>query len=127
MKKIIAIVLLLLLAAPPAYCADKRYVKGYPRTTLDSNKSQTILAPGDYTTLVAGANGKSRGFLLLGLIPLWFATQSRAVNHLYENAAMKKEGTSLANFYRVKDHYYFILFTLTTCDVTADVIKLKTK
>jgi len=50
MKKVIAFFLLLVLVAPPAYCADKRYVDGYPRTTANEN-NQTVLGPGEYTTL----------------------------------------------------------------------------
>jgi hypothetical protein len=126
MKKMIAVFLLLVLVAPPAYCADKRYVDGYPRTTANEN-NQTVLAPGEYTTLVAGAQGKSRGFLLLGILPLWFATQSRAMNNVYESANVNKSEASLANVYQVRDHYYFILGTITTRDITADVVKLNNK
>ena len=50
MKKVIAFFLLLVLVAPPASCADKRYVDGYPRTTANEN-NQTVLGPGEYTTL----------------------------------------------------------------------------
>ena len=126
MKKLIAFVLLLLLAAQPAYCSDKRYVEGYPRTTTNDN-NQTVLAPADYKLIASGAHGSSKGFLLLGFIPLWLATQSRAMNNLYESANANKNEASLANVYQVRDHYYFILGTITTRDITADVVKLNTK
>ena len=104
MKKIIAFVLLLLLAAPPVYCADKRYVQGYPRTATNDN-NQTVLAPGDYTVIAPAANGKSIGFWLLGVIPFLFATRSRAVNNLYENINVNGKATSLANVYQAKDSH----------------------
>jgi hypothetical protein len=126
MKKIISFLLLLLIIAQPAYCANKGYVDGYPRTNL-SDGNQSLLPSGDYTVIVPGAQGKSRGFLLLGILPLWFATQSRAMNNVYKNANVNKGEASLANVYQVRDHYYFILGTITTRDITADVIKLKTK
>jgi hypothetical protein len=65
--------------------------------------------------------------LLLGLIPLWLATESRAMNNLYESANTNKNEASLANVYQERDHYYFILGTITTRDITADVVKLKAK
>jgi len=126
MKKLIAFALLILLAVPPAYCADKKYIGGYPRTTAN-DKGQTVLAPGDYTLVASEVHGKSKGFLLLGVLPLWFATQSRAMDDLYDNAGVTKEGASLANVYQVKDHHYFILGTVTTCDVAADIVKINSK
>jgi hypothetical protein len=45
MKKVIAVFLLLVLVAPPAYCADKKYVDGYPRTVANENGHTVLTCP----------------------------------------------------------------------------------
>ncbi|MFA6411169.1 MAG: DUF6567 family protein [Syntrophales bacterium] len=127
MKKIIAFVVLLLLAAQTVCCADGKFVEGYPRT--DFNKTQPVLDldKGNYAMLFPAVRGVSKGFRLFGFLPLTVPTFSMALNDLYKNIDVKGKATSLANVYQEESSAYFFFYGFKIITVTADVIELKTK
>jgi len=127
MKKITTFALLLLLAAQPAFCADGKFVEGYPRTSSNSTQPVLDLAKDNYTMLYPAVRGVSTGFRLFGFIPFTQPTFSMALSDLYKNIDVKGKTTSLANVYQEESSSYFFLYGHKKIIVTADVIELKTK
>jgi hypothetical protein len=127
MKKMLALALLLFLAAQPAYCADGKFVEGYPRTGPNDTQQVLDLDKANYVMLFPAVRGVSTGFRLFGFIPLSLPTYSQALSDLYQNIDVKGKATSLANVYQEESSSYFFLYGLKKIIVTADVIELKNK
>lgn len=127
MKKMFAIVLLLLFVAQPAYCGDGKFVEGYPRTGPSDTQPVLDLDKDNYAMLFPAARGVSTGFRLFGFIPFTQPTYSMALSDLYKNIDVKGKETSLANVYQEESSSYFFLFGFEKIIVTADIIELKKK
>ncbi|MCX6719036.1 MAG: hypothetical protein NTZ38_01525 [Candidatus Taylorbacteria bacterium] len=96
-------------------------------TRVDTPSTQTAVSlnQGNYRIVKAGAIGKSKGFRLLGILPFWSASYSKARANLYKNLGTEVQGkpTALANTTQDKSGVYFILGYVPIRTVQADVIE----
>jgi len=82
----------------------------------------------DCKLVLGRASGMDQGFKLLGLIPLKSASESNAVDRMYEDAKSRGvvlEGNSrvFANTSVERTSNYFILFSIPTYRSTGDVVE----
>lgn len=92
---------------------------------IQSTGTAVSLREDNYTVLRAGARGRSSGLRLLGFIPLWSPTYADAKADLYDSAGEPLEGRSiaLANATQDRSTSYFILFSIPTITLSADIIE----
>ena len=86
--------------------------------------TQVNLERNNYKMVAPNASGASSGFSLLGIIPLTTPQHTIAMSRLYENAGIKSGGSyALANVIQETTNSYFILFSIPTYRVRADVVQ----
>ena len=92
---------------------------------LADSSDNVQLNQGNYTVVKANAIGTSRGFKLLGLIPLNRASYAAAKKDLYKSVDGKIDGRSIAlsNQSEEKSSLYLILFSVPKITISADVIE----
>jgi hypothetical protein len=85
------------------------------------------LSKNNYTIIKAGAKGESRGFYLLGFIPIVSPNFADAKADLYNTTNEKLEGRSIALANQTQDEsfLYLILFSIPKITITADVVEFK--
>jgi len=83
------------------------------------------LAGNNYRVIKAGASGDSKGFYLLGLIPILAPSYADAKTDLYGKLGRSVEGKSvaLANQTEDRSSLYLILFSIPKVTISADVIE----
>ncbi len=89
-----------------------------------STTTQVDLSRKNYRVIRSNAVGASHGFSLLGLVPIVSPTYSGAMSKLYEAAGIG-EGTAqaLVNVSQEASTVYFVVFSVPTLTVRADVIE----
>ena len=111
------IVILLLGVIFIAGCAS---VGNFPHTSV----TQVNLERNNYNMVAPNAMGASSGFSLFGIITLTTPQHTIAMSRLYDNAGIKPGGSyALANVIEENTSSYFILFSIPTYRVRADVVK----
>ncbi len=86
--------------------------------------TQVNLEKNNYKMVAPNAMGASSGFSLLGIIPLTTPQHTIAMSRLYENAGVRVGGSyALVNVIQERSSSYFILFSLPTFRVRADVVQ----
>lgn len=83
------------------------------------------LAGNNYKVLKTGVSGKSRGFSLLGFIPIVSPNYAEAKANLYTSFGESLVGRSvaLANQTQDRSSVYLVLFSIPTLTMTADVVE----
>jgi hypothetical protein len=83
------------------------------------------LSGNNFKIIKVGAKGESKGFSLLGLIPLVSPTWEEAKVNLYKSIGQKVEGRSIGLTNQTEDRniIYLILFSLPKITITADVVE----
>jgi hypothetical protein len=88
--------------------------------------TQVNLREGNYTVIRPNATGASSGFNLFGIIPITAPQYTIAMSRLYENANIQPgEAYALANVVQEQTTSYFLLFSIPTYRVRADVVKFE--
>ena len=82
------------------------------------------LAEGNFSVVKTNVVGSSKGFSLLGLIPIYPATVTKAMGRLYAQAGME-EGRPKTVAHLVIEHssVYFLLFSIPETTVRADIVE----
>ncbi|MFO7570525.1 MAG: DUF6567 family protein [Smithellaceae bacterium] len=118
MKKFFIVPLLCLLLAGCA--TSSGHMNEQTNTAVSLSKS-------NYKVVKAGAKGTSRGFYLLGFIPIFSPTYGGAKSDLYEGTNEKLEGRAIALANQTTDRstLYLILFSIPKLTITADIVEFK--
>lgn len=113
---IISLLLLILIGSGCAQPAGLPYASG----------TQVQLSEGNFRVVRSNAVGQSSGFRLLGFIPITSATYEAALSDLYARAG-SPEGLPqvLVNVTQEKTYPYFVLFSLPTLTIRADIIEFE--
>lgn len=92
-----------------------------------STGTEVSLKANNYKIIKAGATGTSRGFYLLGIIPIVSPSYAEAKADLYKSAGQSLEGRSiaLANQTQDKSLLYLILFSMPKVTFTADIVEFQ--
>jgi hypothetical protein len=86
--------------------------------------TQVTLDRNNYHMIKPNAEGASSGFALFGFIQLTAPQHSRAMRRLYEDAGVKAGGAyALANVVQEQTNSYFVLFSIPTYRVSANVVE----
>jgi hypothetical protein len=114
-----------------AFIACFTACKSTPPHNLGGDRAKTAVVDlnrSDCKLVLGRASGTDQGFKLLGLIPLKSASESTAVDKMYENA--KSRGVALEGNSRVfantsveRSSNYFILFSIPSYRSTGDVVE----
>ena len=100
-----------------AGCAS---VGSFPHTST----TQVNLEKNNYKMVKPDVSGASSGFSLFGFIPLTTPQQTIAMSRLYKGAGIGTGGAyALANVVEERTSAYFILFSIPTYRVRADVVE----
>ncbi len=92
----------------------------FPHTSV----TQVNLEKNNYSMVAPNAMGASSGFSLFGIFALTTPQHTIAMSRLYEGAGIKSGGSyALANVIEETTSSYFILFSVPTYRVRADVVK----
>jgi hypothetical protein len=91
-----------------------------------NDQTDVKLAQDNFIVVRTNVVGRSRGFSLLGIITIVPATVTKAVNRMYDNAAMRP-GTpqTFAHLMIERSTTYWILFGIPQIDARADVVEFK--
>jgi hypothetical protein len=82
------------------------------------------LSKKNYRIVKVNAVGVSRGFSLLGILPLKSASYFRATERLYQDAGISEgKAQAMANMVYQKRAPFFILFSLPTIILHADLVE----
>lgn len=90
-----------------------------------STDAGVTLREANYKIVKAGARGTSRGFYLLGFIPITTPKYANAKSSLYRSVGQPLEGRSIALANQTEDRstVWLLLFSLPKIVITADVIE----
>jgi hypothetical protein len=84
------------------------------------------LAEGNFVLVKTNVVGRSKGFALLGLIPLVTASSGKAMDRLYAQAEFEVgRPQTLAHIVTDRSGSYFILFSLPQVNIRADVVEFR--
>jgi hypothetical protein len=113
-------------AAIPA-ASSSASLLGRPTATIHTHTSVN-LAAGNFSVVKTNVVGISKGFSLLGLIPIYPATVTKAMGRLYAQAGMQ-EGETKTIAHLVIDHssLYFLLFSIPETTARADIVEFHAK
>jgi len=91
-----------------------------------TNTSVT-LSKNNYKIVKAGAKGESKGFYILGFIPIVSTNYAEAKADLYKSTKENLEGRSIALANQTFDQstLYLILFSIPKLTITADIVEFK--
>lgn len=82
------------------------------------------LSEGNFTVVKTNVVGCSKGFSLLGLIPIYPPRLTRAMDRLYANAEIQSgQSMSLAHLITEHSSSYWILFSLPEITARADIVQ----
>jgi hypothetical protein len=90
-----------------------------------SNETRVGLDSNNYRMIRAGARGESRGFKLLGIIPLVTPSFADAKAALYSNSGENLTGRSIAIANQTQDSstLNLIIFQIPKVTITADIVE----
>ncbi len=77
----------------------------------------------NFRMIKAGAVGYDSGFWLLGFIPLSGRSEISAMNDLYSKVDVNGRATTLVNVIKEASANYYILFSIPSIKISADVIE----
>lgn len=102
-----------------AGCSTSRVELGQSTSTAVALNSK------NYRLIQAGAEGKSYGFRLLGILPITSPHYADARKDLYSSVdeTLKGKAVALTNETRDKSTLYLILFSVPKLTITGDVIE----
>lgn len=85
----------------------------------------TGLSGNNYKIIKAGAVGTSRGFFLVGILPIVGSSFAEAKADLYESSGQSLEGRSIALANDTEDTSvrYLVLFSVPKLTITADIVE----
>ena len=102
-------------------CARSAYYPGQGGTGTN-----VTLTHQNYRVVKSNAIGDSHGFSLLGVLPMWTPRYSAAMTELYQSAGVAEgKATALTNVAQEDSKLYFILFSIPTLTVRADIIEFQ--
>jgi hypothetical protein len=82
------------------------------------------LAEGNFTLVKTNVTGRSKGFSLLGIITMYPATLTKAMNHLCATAQMREgEPQTVAHLVIEQSTTYWLLFGIPEINVRADIVQ----
>jgi hypothetical protein len=88
------------------------------------NQTQVTLAGNNYNIIQKNIVARSRGFKILGLISIRSASYTEAMTRLYTKARVQEgHPQALANVVHERTSSNFILFTLPTIHIRADLVE----
>jgi hypothetical protein len=98
------------------------------QTATVHTQTSVSLAEGNFSVVKTNVVGSSKGFSLLGFIPIYPATVTKAMGRLYAQAGMQ-EGETKTVAHLVIDHssLYFILFSIPETTARADIVEFHAK
>ena len=100
-----------------AGCAS---IGSYPHTSI----TQVNLEKNNYKMVKPNATGASSGFFLFGIVGITAPQHTIAMSRLYDNAGLKEGGAyALSNVVEEVTSSYFILFSVPTYRVRADIVE----
>jgi hypothetical protein len=89
-----------------------------------STTTQVDLSRKNYNVVRSNAVGASRGFSLLGVVPIIPTSYTNAMSDLYEEAGMKEgKAQALVNVNQETATLYLVVFSLPKLTVRADIIE----
>jgi hypothetical protein len=89
-----------------------------------NERTSVELASDNFILVRTNVVGRSRGFALLGLLTIYPATLTKAMNRLYGSAGMQPgRSQSVAHLVIEKTSSYYLLFGIPEVDVRADVVE----
>jgi hypothetical protein len=93
----------------------------------EQTNTAVSLSRSNYKVVKASAKGCSRGFYLLGFIPIVSPAYGDAKADLYEGTNEKLEGRAIALANQTTDRstLYLILFSIPKLTITADIVEFK--
>lgn len=114
MKKFLAVLFVAFLFAA---CAN------VPGPADKSDFTNVSLNHSNYRVLKQAAQGRDIGFRFLGLIPIVPVRYGDAMTDLYRGVNTEGKSAALINVNKDYTHMYFILFSLPSITITADVVE----
>ena len=88
------------------------------------NTTELRLQEKNFVVLKTNVVGESKGFALLGIITMFPAKLTTAMNRLYLRSEMQPQRPqALANLIMEKDSTYLVLFSIPRTSIRADVIE----
>jgi len=98
-------------------CVNSGMFPNTTGTTVDLSKK-------NYRIVKLNAIGQSRGFKLLGIIPIVSPRYTKAMKDLYSKADISEgKARALINIAQERSSTYLILFSITKLTIKADIIE----
>ena len=100
-------------------CASSGQIKGQTTST------GVTLDRMNYQVIKASAQGESKGFKLLGIIPFKSPSYAEAKSNMYNSLGVSLEGKAIAQVNQTEDRssMYLILFSMPKLTLNADIIE----
>lgn len=96
---------------------------GSPHASAHTQTSVN-LAQGNFVVVKTNVVGQSKGFSLLGFIPIYPARLTKAIDRLYAKAEIQEgKSESLAHLMTEHSSSYWILFSIPEITARADVVQ----
>ena len=89
-----------------------------------SSNTQIDLGQRNFRVVKTNAVGRSYGFSLLGLLPIWSPTYTTAMERLYRDAGVREgEAQVVINVAQEQSSLYLILFSVPRLTLRADMVE----
>ena len=89
-------------------------------------ESHVELGKDNFIVVRTNVVGRSRGFSLLGIINIYPATLTKAMNRMYDSAGIRTGSSqAVANLVIEHSSSYWILFGVPEIDARADIVEFK--
>jgi len=109
-------------SAVPAVSSGAGLIGQHPASA--HTQTSVNLSQGNFVLVKTNVVGQSKGFSLLGFIPIYPARLTTAMDRLYANAEIQPgQSESLAHLITEHSSSYWILFSLPEVTARADVIQ----
>ena len=91
-------------------------------------QTSVSLAEGNFSVIKTNVVGSSKGFSLLGVIPIYPATVTKAMGRLYAQADMQEGGPkTMAHLVIEHSSMYLLLFSIPETTARADIVEFHPK
>ena len=98
------------------------------QTATVHTQTSVNLAEGNFSVVKTNVVGTSKGFSLLGLIPIYPATVTKAMGRLYAQADMQAGGPkTMAHLVIEHSSMYLLLFSIPETTARADIVEFHPK
>lgn len=94
------------------------------QNAMAHTQTSVNLSEGNFTVVKTNVVGRSKGFSLLGFIPIYPPRLTKAMDQLYANAEIQS-GRSMSLAHLITEHSssYWILFSLPEVTARADIVQ----